>query len=295
MTHRAPALIGALCLFACASPGADFRVDSNLVLIPVSVTDSRNHAITGLDRGAFRIFDDKAEQTLVQFAREDVPLSVGIVLDLSGSMRDKLQKAREGVDQFLRCANPEDEFFLVEFSSRAQLTVPFTTDAAAVRDRLRQAEPHGKTALLDAINLAMDSMKGARNPRRALVILSDGGDNDSRYTRTEMLNRVREADLWIYSMGIYDRVTSSLPEETRPARELLEALSEQSGGRHFAVGSPAELPEVAGRIGLELHNQYILGYRPSGARRDGKYHRVQVKIAEGRRLTVSWRPGYYGR
>jgi VWFA-related protein len=282
-------------LLACGMSAADFRVDSNLVLIPVSVTDSANHPITGLEPQAFRIFDDKVEQTLAQFAREDAPLSVGIVLDLSGSMQDKLQKAREAVDQFLRSANPEDEFFLVEFSNRAQLTVPFTTDTGAIRDRLRASEPDGKTALLDAIDLAIDSMKSARNPRRALVILSDGGDNDSRYTRTELLHRVREADLWVYAMGIYDRSTATLPEETRPARELLEGLSEQAGGRHFAVASPAELPAIASRIGLELHNQYILGYRPNAARRDGKYHRVQVRIAEGRRLTVSSRPGYYGR
>ena len=130
----------------------------------------------------------------------------------------------------------------MEFSNRARLTVPFTTDTAHVRDRLQHAEPHGKTALLDAVDLAVDSMKRARYTRRALLILSDGGDNDSRYTRTEILNRVREADLWIYAIGIYGHHTAILPEETRPARELLEALSEESGGRHYAVESPADLP-----------------------------------------------------
>jgi VWFA-related protein len=287
-------LIGAACLFACAATGADFRVDSNLVLIPVSVTDARNHAITGLAPGVFRVFDDKTEQTVVHFAREDAPLSVGIVFDLSGSMKDKLEKSREALAEFLRGANPEDEFCLVEFSNRARLTVPFTSDAGAVVERLRHAEPHGRTALLDAVYLAMNSMKHARYARRALLILSDGGDNDSRYTQAEMLRRVREADLWIYAMGIYDSNTAMLPEEARPARDLLEALAEESGGRHYAVESAAELPAVAARIGLELRNQYVLGYRPGDNRRDGKYHRVQVKVVEGRHLTVSWRPGYYG-
>jgi VWFA-related protein len=287
-------LIGAACLFACAAAGADFRVDSNLVLIPVSVTDSRNHAITGLAPGAFRVFDDKTEQTVVQFAREDAPLSVGIVFDLSGSMKDKLEKSREALAEFLRGANPEDEFCLVEFSNRARLTVPFTSDGGAVVERLRHAEPHGRTALLDAVYLAMNSMKHARYARRALLILSDGGDNDSRYTQAEMLRRVREADLWIYAMGIYDNNTAMLPEEARPARDLLEALAEESGGRHYAVESVGELAAVAARIGLELRNQYVLGYRPGADRRDGKYHRVQVKVVEGRHLTVSWRPGYYG-
>lgn len=287
-------LIGAVCLFACAAAGADFRVDSNLVLIPVSVTDARNHAITGLAPGAFRVFDDKTEQRVVQFAREDAPLSVGIVFDLSGSMKDKLAKSREALVEFLRGANPEDEFCLVEFSNRARLTVPFTSDGGEVVDRLRHAEPHGRTALLDAVYVAMGAMKHARYARRALLILSDGGDNDSRYTQAEMLRRVREADLWIYAMGIYDRSTAMLPEEARPARELLEALAEESGGRHYAVESVGELPAVAAQIGLELRNQYVLGYRPGDDRRDGKYHRVQVKVVAGRRLTVSWRPGYYG-
>lgn len=294
MPHRAPMMIGAVCFFACAAAGAHFRVDSNLVLIPVSVTDARNHAITGLESGAFRVFDDKTEQKVVHFAREDAPLSVGIVFDLSGSMKDKLAKSREALLEFLRGANPDDEFCLVEFSNRARLTVPFTTDSGEVVDRLRHAEPHGRTALLDAVYLAMGAMKHARYTRRALLILSDGGDNDSRYTQAEMLRRVREADLWVYAMGIYDRNMAMMPEETRPARELLEALAGESGGRHYAVESPAELPEVAARIGLELRNQYVLGYRPGDNRRDGKYHRVQVKVVEGRHLTVSWRPGYYG-
>ena len=309
--HRTPMWMCVICLLACSAAGADdprvsvplrtrvsapadFRVDSDLVLIPVSVTDSRNHAVTGLERDAFRIFDDKAEQALVQFAREDVPLSVGIVFDASGSMRDKLPRSLEAVDQFLRVANPADEFFLVEFSNRARLTVPFTTDSGAIRDRLRRVEPRGKTALLDAVCLAMDSMKGARNARRALLILSDGGDNDSRYTETEMRRRVRESDLWVYAMGIYDHPAAFLPEEAGPAQGLLQALAEESGGRHYAVEYLADLPDVAGRIGMELRNQYILGYRPSDSRRDARYHRVQVKVVAGRHLNVSWRPGYYG-
>ncbi len=305
-------LIGVTFFLACAAPGADdlrvsipvrnqkpatqadFRVDSDLVLIPVSVTDATNHAVIGLDRDAFRIFDDKTEQTLVQFARNDAPLSVGIVFDSSGSMRDKVNKSREAVDQFLRGAQPEDEFLLVEFSNRAKLTVPFTSDAGAIRDRLRHTRPWGRTALLDAVHLAMDSMKNARNARRALLIISDGGDNDSRYSVGELLNRVRESDLCIYAMGIYEHHTSVLPEETREGQELLGSLAEESGGRHYAVEYLTDLPDVAGRIGSELRNQYILGYRPTDSRRDGKYHRVQVKLVEGRHLLVSWRPGYYG-
>jgi VWFA-related protein len=286
-------LVGAVCIFTCAA--ADFRVDSNLVLIPVSVTDARNHAITGLGPAAFRIFDDKAEQKVVQFAREDAPLSVGIVFDLSGSMRDKIRESREAVDQFLRAANSEDEFFLVEFSNRASLTVPFTTDAQDIRDRLRQAEPHGKTALLDGLQVALDSMKQARHTRRALLIISDGGDNDSRYTQSELGKRLRESDLWIYAMGIYGRQTAFLPEQAGAGKQLLETLSEETGGRHYAIERVADLPAIAAQIGVELRNQYVLGFQPHAPRQDGRYHHVQIKLTEASHANLVFRRGYYGR
>lgn len=274
-------------------PSADFRAGANLVLVPVTVTDSANRAITGLTRDAFRIFDGKTPQTLLQFAREDVPLSIGIVFDLSGSMRDKLPQARAAVDQFLHDANPEDEFLLVEFTTRASITVPFTTNTAEIRDRLRRAVPGGKTALIDAVHLAIDSMRGASHARRALLIISDGADNDSRSTRTDLLNRVRESDLAVYAIGIYDLAVQSLPEEAGAGQDFMASVAAGSGGRHFAVNRLAELPDVAARIALELRNQYVLGYSPGDSLRDGKFHRVQVKVIEGRHLTVSWRPGYY--
>jgi len=273
---------------------ADFRTESDLVLIPVSVTDSRNHAVTGLGREAFRVFEDKTEQTVVQFAREDAPLSVGIVFDLSGSMTGKLEKSREAMRQFLRFANPDDEFFLVEFSSRARVTVPFSTDVAAIQNRLLNAGPKGKTALLDAVCLGMDTLNHARYARRALLVLSDGGDNNSRYAEAETLNRVRESDLWIYAMGIYGGQTAALPPNTADGQRLLRGLADESGGRHFAVASLVDLPVVAARISLELRNQYVLGYKPTASHGDGKYHRVQVNVVGGSNLNVSWRPGYYG-
>lgn len=312
MPRRATMMIGAICLLACAGFGGDdpqvsipirgrapisrpdFRIESDLVLIPVSVTDSRNHAVTGLTREAFRVFEDRTEQTVVQFAREDAPISVGIVFDSSESMTGKLPKSREAMKQFLRLANPEDEFFLVEFSSRAHLTVPFTSDIGEIQNRLLAAQPKGRTALLDAVCLAMNTLKHGRYARRALLVLSDGGDNHSRYTEAEVRERVRESDLWIYTMGIFERPVGVRLKQTDPGQKLLEGLAAESGGRHFAVDSLVDLPVVAARISLELRNQYVLGYRPGNARRDGKYHQVQVHVVEGSNLRVSWRPGYYG-
>lgn len=314
-SHRAPWAIGAVCLFAVLAWGddqrvsipvrntaprntamlrADFRLDSDLVLIPVSVTDARNHAVTGLSRDAFRVFEDKAEQKVVQFSLEDAPLSVGIVFDSSGSMNGKLPKSREAMKQFLRLANPQDEFFLVEFSGKPRLAVPFTSDTGEIQNRLLSTQPNGRTALLDAIALAMESLQHARYPRRALLVLSDGGDNHSRYTEAEIRSRIRESDLWLYSMGIYDRRTPAQAKEALLGQKLMQDLAEESGGRHFAVDSLIDLPVVAARISLELRNQYVLGYRPANPRRDGKYHHVQVSLVGSRNFTLSWRPGYYG-
>ena len=310
--RTAPLLVGAVCLFAIgafsgddpqvaiavrvrpAPVRPDFRIQSDLVLIPVTVTDSKNHAVTGLGAGDFRIFEDKREQTLVQFASEDAPLSVGIVFDASNSMTGKLDKSREAIQQFLRFANPDDEFFLVEFNTKPHLTVPFTDDIGDVQNRLLMVQPKGTTALLDAVCLAMDNLKRARNSRRALLILSDGGDNHSRYSEAETRSRVRESDLWIYAMGIYEPRVGFRSDVPTAGEKLLRGLAEDSGGRHFAVMNLADLPAVAARISLELRNQYILGYRPANPHRDSKYHTVRVNVIAGRDLNVAWRPGYYG-
>ncbi|HTP34831.1 MAG TPA: VWA domain-containing protein [Candidatus Acidoferrales bacterium] len=309
MPRRAPATTGVFCILAIAALGADspqvsvkprnpsagvlpnIRVDSNLVLIPVSVTDPKNRAVTGLQREDFRVFEGKAEQTLVQFAREDAPLSVGIVFDSSGSMQTKLARAREAVKRFLAAANPEDEFFLVSFSSTAKLAVSFTPDRDDIRNHLLSTHSAGRTALLDAVCLAMDYMRNAHNSRKALLVISDGGDNDSRYTEAEIRRRVIESDLWIYTLGIYESRGIMLPEGDH-GELLMQTLAEQSGARHFAVQNTAELPQIAENIGLELRNQYLIGYRPATSS-PGKYHRVQVKVVDHREYRVAWRPGYF--
>jgi Ca-activated chloride channel family protein len=272
---------------------SDIRVDSNLVLIPVSVTDPKNHPVVGLDSDKFRVFEGKAEQRVLRLSSDDAPLSVGIVFDASGSMAEKMPKAREAVAAFLKSANPGDEFFLVNFSGKPELAVPFTTDTDEIQARLMYADSKGKTALLDAIYLALHHMKSAKNPRRALLVISDGGDNESRYSEGETRKMVQETDAWIYAIGIYANGFQTLPEEERGGPKLLTDIAEESGGRHFAVHSVSELPETAAKIGLELRNQYVLAYSPANTLADGKYRRVSVKLVERRDLHLSWRPGYY--
>jgi len=276
---------------------ADIRVDTTVVLIPVAVTDPMGRFVTGLERENFKLQEDKVDQDVTQFSSEDAPLSIGIVFDTSGSMGAKLQKSREAVRQFLKTSNPEDEFFLVQFSDRPDLTVPFTSEPEDVLSRLTFLQPKGRTALLDGVYLAINTMKKARNGRKAILIISDGGDNSSRYTETEVRNRVREADVQIYAIGIFEPMggRGRTPEEMA-GPGLLGEVTEQTGGRHFAVDNLAELPDVAAKIGLELRNQYVLGYNPKNQARDGKYRRVQVRLVKTTGLPplkALFRNGYY--
>ncbi len=276
---------------------ANIRVDTNLVLIPVSVTDPLNRFVTGLEREHFRLYEDKKEQTIAQFASEDAPLSIGLVFDISGSMGSKLTKSRQAATQFFKTANPQDEFFLVQFNDRPELVVPFTYQTEEIQNRMAFTSAKGRTALLDGVYLAMNQMKKARNARKAIMILSDGGDNSSRYTESEIKNAVREADVQIYAIGIFEPVGArGRTAEELSGPGLLNDLSVQTGGRHFAVSNINELPDIAAKIGIELRNQYLIGYSPTNVTRDGKYRRVTVKLNQPRGLPPLrpfWRQGYY--
>jgi VWFA-related protein len=283
---------------AAAQRSASIRIQTELVLIPVTVTDPLNRFVTGLDKEYFRVFEDKVEQNVAHFASEDAPMSVGIVFDTSGSMGSKLQKSRQAVAQFAKLANPEDEFFLVQFSDRPELTVAFTRDPEEIQNRLTFAQSKGRTALLDGVYLAINEMKKrAHNPRKALLIISDGGDNSSRYTESEIKNLIREADVQIYAIGIFEPVSSrGRTAEELAGPSLLSEVAEQTGGRHFPVENLNELPDIAAKIGIELHYQYLLGYTPKNQEKDGKYRRVQVRLKQPPGmppLRVFWRLGYY--
>jgi VWFA-related protein len=212
-------------------------------------------------------------------------------------MGNKLGKSRQAVAQFFKTANPEDEFFLVQFNDRPELVQDFTTNLEEIQNKLTFTQAKGRTALLDAVLLAINKMKKARNPRKALLIISDGGDNSSRYTESEIRRVVREADVQIYAIGIFEPVMSrgrSAEELSGPG--LLSELSEQTGGRHFAVENLNELPDVAAKIGIELRNQYVLGYTPLNKERDGKYRKVSVKLSPPKRmppLRAFFRQGYF--
>jgi VWFA-related protein len=278
-------------------PTANLRIDSNLVLVPVSVCDAMNRPVTGLEREHFRVFDDKVEQTVTHFAMDDEPLAVGLVFDTSGSMGTKLRRSRMAASAFFRTANPEDEFFLVEFNDQPKLVTPLTRDYEEIQNQLAFAPSKGRTALLDAILLALHEMKKSNKSRKALLIISDGGDNCSRYTETEVRSRVRESDVLIYALGIFEpyEARGRSPEELA-GPGLLSEIAEQTGGRHLPVEDLNELPDIAAKIGIELRNRYVLGYALPNQPRDGRYHHVQVKLVPPHglpSLRAFWRLGYY--
>jgi len=279
-----------------ARPPATLRSDSNLVLVPVSVCDPMNRPVTGLEKEHFKVFDDKIEQSITHFAMDDEPVAVGLLFDISGSMGPKLRRSRQAAAEFFRTANSDDEFFLVEFNDQPKLVVPLTRQNEEIQNQLTFAQSRGRTALLDAIMLAMHEMKNSQKKRKALLIISDGGDNSSRYTEVEVRNMVRESDTLIYAIGVYEPFggRGRTPEEgSGPG--LLSELAEQTGGRHFAADT-AELPDIAAKIGIELRNRYVIGYSPTEYHRDGRYHRVQVKMVPPHGLPplrAFWRLGYY--
>lgn len=271
---------------------ANIRVDTNLVLVPVTVTDPLNRFVTGLEKQDFQVFEEEQEQKIVSFGGEDAALSIGIVFDTSGSMGDKIQTSRLAVAEFFKIANPEDEGCLVEFSSRPELVVPFTHNPGEIQNKLMLARSSGSTALLDGVTVGLNAMRKAKNPRKALIVITDGGDNHSRYTQSEVKNRVKEADVQIYAIGVYGGARS-VEEYEGPT--LLRQLSEPTGGRHFSAGL-RDLPDIAQKIGIELRNEYLIGYSPSNAARDGRFRKIRVKINQPRglpRLRAYWRQGYF--
>ncbi len=278
-------------------PGKVIRTDVDLALVNVTVTDPYNRLVTGLESDNFRVFEDNVEQEVVTFSSEDVPISIGVIFDFSGSMANKVGKAREAAVQFFKTANPADEFFMVSFNERAELTSAFTNSVEDLQSRMMLASAKGRTALLDAIYLGLSQMRGAHNAKRALLILSDGGDNHSRYNESDIKRLVREADTQLYAIGIFDPLgyRNRTPEELN-GPSLLSEITEMTGGRVFAVEKLDELPDIASKIGMELRNQYVLGYKPSNRAHDARWRKIKIKLRAPKGLpplNVYAKTGYY--
>jgi Ca-activated chloride channel homolog len=277
------------------SPSKGIKLDVDLTLVSVTVTDPTGRLVTGLEQNNFRVFEDNSEQEVVRFSSEDIPISIGVIFDMSGSMADKFEKSRLAAVQFFKTANPQDEFCLVDFNDRAQLASPFTPSVEELQDRLMSTSAHGQTALFDGIYLGLSQMKGAQNAKKALLIISDGGDNHSRYSETDVRKYLRESDVQLYAIGIFDQGEFKTVEE-KEGPELLGEMTEMTGGRTFSVQNLSDLPDVASKISMELRNQYVLGYRPSNRARDGKWRKIKVRLRPPKGLPplqVFARTGYF--
>jgi Ca-activated chloride channel homolog len=277
-----------------ARPGSMLRMNVDMVLVPVTVTDPMNRLVTGLEQEDFQIFENNSGQRIKSFSSEDAPVSIGIIFDLSGSMTSKLIRARDAILQFIKTANPEDEFFVIGFNDRPELIEDFTSSVEDIQSRLANVRSGHRTALLDAIYFGVQKMKEAKHERKALLVVSDGGDNRSRYTEGEVRAQVRESDVEIYSIGIFDPYAATPEERSGPI--LLNELCEETGGRLFRVDDISEMSDIAEKISTELRNQYVIGYTPKNLSRDGKWRKVKVKLTPPSGLpplTVHARTGYY--
>ncbi|MBV8897911.1 MAG: VWA domain-containing protein [Acidobacteriaceae bacterium] len=299
MLRRFAVVIGCLLAGTAANPQSRLSVETTLVVVPVSVTDHANRFVVGLEKQNFKVFEDGVEQKISQFSGEDVPLSIGILVDVSASIGSKMSTSRDAVAEFLKTMNMQDEAFLIEFNDHPDLAVPFTHSSQRIVDKLTDATPDGTTALLDAVNLGIETMKQARNSRKALLLVSDGGENSSHYAANDVKETIRKADVQVYGMGVLDplsRLGIGLSPVTGPV--FLANLCEQTGGRLFPANSYKSLPDIARRIGIELRNQYVLAYSPIKHERNGEYRKLQVKVTPPAGLAdikARWRLGYYAR
>lgn len=269
----------------------DIRIDTTLVLVPVEVSDPLNRPVSGLDKENFKVFDEKVEQKIVSFAMEDDPIAVGLVFDASGSMAHDLPQSAQAATTFFKTANPGDEFCMVVVGSEAKVVVPLTDRPHQIDNQLLFTKSGGSTALLDGIYLGLNEVRKSTKLRKALVVVSGGGDNNSRYTESEVQNAIRETDTMIYAIGVFGNGMGSNYSD----QEVLKAMTKESGGRLFpTAGMP--IADFADKIITDLRNRYVLGFSPTNPAKDGRYHRLEVKLAPPKglpKLSAHWKTGYY--
>jgi len=277
-------------------PQKPIRIDVDLVLVTATVTDPQNRFVTGLEQENFQVFEDRVEQKIEYFSSEDVALTVGIVFDVSGSMKDKLSTARDAAVTFLKTGNPDDEYFLVSFASRPEVVEDFTTDISRLQNHLIFTPAKGMTALYDSVYVGLEKLKDGSNSKKALLLITDGEDNRSRYTFSNVKEFVKEQDVQIYSIGIVNDWNSQLGSG-RTGRALVEELSELTGGRAYFPDSVYELEDICTKIAIELKNQYVLGYRSTNEAKNGKWRNLRVRVNPPKglpHLNVRAKSGYYG-
>ncbi len=267
-----------------------FRVGVETVFVKASVTDPLNRYVTGLEKEHFKVYEDKVEQSINYFAQESAPVSVGIIFDVSGSMKDNnnIQKAKNAIARFLESGNPDDEYCLITFNERTSLVQNFTHRGANIRSEIAMKQAVGRTAVYDAVYMGLDQIKSAKNDKKALILITDGEDNSSRYSIAEVREFAKESDVQIYAVGEEGQLGYG--------RSLIQGIVGLTGGRAFFPNNFNELDYYIDLIHAELRNQYVLGYSPTNKAHDGKWRRIQVKLdppAGLPKLIVHAKEGYY--
>jgi Ca-activated chloride channel homolog len=281
-----------------SSPNSDtssVKVDVDLVLVNATVTDTYNRFVTGLEKEHFKVFEDKIEQEILHFSREDVTTSIGVLFDVSSSMGDKIARAKDAAIAFLKTSNPDDEFFLLTFADVPNVDVDFTTVISEIQNRLVYKNAKGSTTLYDAVYLGMQKMKEGHNPKKAILMITDGEDTRSRYSLVNVRNAIKESDVQIYAIGIVSSYYSDFAQG-RSGRSVLEEMTEITGGRAYFPNSVYELEDICTKIALELKNQYVLGYSSSNRARDGHWRKIKVKLNAPKglpSLSIRSKTGYY--
>jgi Ca-activated chloride channel family protein len=303
----ATAIIGSLGLFgvlawaqepdAASAQGnaARFQVSSDLVLVPVTVITGKGVGVTGLTKDDFTVLDEKVPQVITHFTAEDAPASIGLIVDCSDSMSRRMEKAQEALFALLKIARPDDEFFLVRFSSHAEMEVGLTNQVEEIRRGVSELRVGGATAVLDAVRMAWNEMKHAKHPRKALILISDGEDNCSRLSPGEFKRLAADNETTVYTLFIGDFSDPSQWNRTS-GMALLDDIAHHTGGRMFTVGRVKDMPKISSKIGSWIRSQYVLGYVPNDQTRSGGYHRIQVKVTKSSgmpKVKTSWRLGYY--
>jgi len=276
-------------------PTQTLKIDVDLVLVNATVTDSLNRYVSGLETNHFQIWEDKVEQKAEYFNAEDVPISVGVIFDVSGSMKDKIATARNAAATFLKTGNPEDEYFLVEFANRPEVATDFTTDVTKLQSKLLMTPAKGMTAMYDSVYLGLEKLREGGNPKKALLLITDGEDNRSRYTFQNVKDFVKEQDVQIYGIGIVDDWSSQL-SAGHSGRAMIEELADTTGGRAFFPDSVYELEDICTKIAIELKNQYVIGYHSTNGAKDGKWRKLRMKVNPPKgiqHLNVRYKQGYY--
>jgi len=268
-----------------------FRADTRLVVLHVTVMDRNGRLITDLPQKAFKVYENNVEQQVRLFRREDIPVSMGLIIDNSGSMRDKRKQVEVAAIQLVKASNPQDEVFVVNFNDEAYLDCPFTNSIPKLEEALSRIDQRGGTAMRDAISMSIDYMReNAKRDKKILMVVTDGDDNMSSITLEQLVQKAQQAEVLIYFIALLSDEDRSA---ARRARRAIDAIATASGGAAYYAKEVAEVDELAARVAHELRNQFTIAYTPSNQALDGSYRQIRVTVEGPNRPVARTRTGYY--